>query len=132
MIAVPQIAAYLHLKRGIAAIVAAPDSGFTPSKRHLSEGLAKQMEISGETWTYSTQKGGASLTNPRRRFSVFVADDATRNAFFTPTELLAYLRAFTSLENLNQVVVDMWLTRAAMQGLVQEVAEPRGHWRLSP
>jgi hypothetical protein len=130
MIETRQIAAYLHLKRGIAAVVAAPGSGFQASRRELSEGLAKQMEIAGESWTYSTQKGGCSFTSPRRRFSVFVADDPARNAYFTSAELLAYLRAFTSLENLNQLVVDTWLTRAAMRGEVAEVPDVRGHWRL--
>lgn len=130
MIDIRQIAAYLHLKRGIAAVVQAPNSGFQPSRRELSEGLAKQMEIGGESWTYSTQKGGCSFTSPRRRFSVFIADDRTRNAYFTASELLGYLRAFTSLENLNQLVVDTWLTRAAMQGQVAEVADVRGHWCL--
>ncbi len=130
MLEARQIAAYLHLKRGIAAVVAAPGSGFQSSKRELSEGLAKQMDIAGESWTYCTQKGGCSFTSPRRRFSVFVADDARRNAYFTSAELLAYLRAFTSLENLNQLVVDTWLTRVAMQGVVAEVPDMRGHWRL--
>jgi len=130
MIELRQIAAYLHLKRGIAAVVMAPNSGFQPSRRELSEGLAKQMDICGESWTYSTQKGGCSFTSPRRRFSVFIADDATRHGYFTAAELLAYLRAFTSLENLNQLVIDTWLTRAAMQGQVAEVHEVRGHWRL--
>lgn len=130
MIDIRQIAAYLHLKRGIAALVAAPDSGFQSSRRELSEGLAKQMDIGGESWTYSTQKGGCSFTSPRRRFSVFIADDAARHAYFTADELLAYLRAFTALDNLNHLVVDTWLTRAAMQGLVAEVPQVRGHWRL--
>ena len=132
MIEVQQIAAYLHLKRGISALVAAPDSGFQSSKRELSEGLARHMELAGEKWTYSTQKGGYSFTNPRRRFSVFVADDAVRNAYFTSTELLAYLLAFTSLENLNQMVVDTWLIRAAMQRIVEEVPGVSRHWRLIP
>ena len=130
MLDIRQIAAYLHLKRGIAALVSAPDSGFQPSRRELSEGLAKQMEIGGESWTYSTQKGGCSFTSPRRRFSVFIADDGTRNAYFTAAELLGYLRAVTSLENLNQLVIDTWLTRAAMHGLVAEVPGVRGHWCL--
>jgi hypothetical protein len=130
MLETRQIAAYLHLKRGIAAVVAAPGSGFQASRRELSEGLAKTMEIAGESWTYSTQKGGCSFTSPRRRFSVFVADDSARNAYFTSAELLAYLRAFTSLENLNQLVVDTWLTRAAMGGEVAEVPGVRGHWQL--
>lgn len=130
MIEPRQIAAYLHLKRGIAAVVAAPDSGFQASRRHLSEGLARQMEICGELWSYSTQPGGYAFTSPRRRFSVFIADDPARHQLFTPAELLAYLRAFTALENLNQLVVETWLTRAAMQGVVAEADGVRGHWRL--
>jgi len=131
MIEARQIAAYLHLKGAITAVVSAPGGGFQTSKRELSEGLARQMDIAGESWTYSSQKGGYSFTSPRRRFSVFIADDATRNAYFTSAELLGYLRAFTSLENLNQLVVDMWLTHAAMQKMVEEVPSLRGHWSLT-
>lgn len=128
MIELSQIAAYLRLKRDIAAMVAAPGSGFEPSRRHLSEGLARSMPIAGEDWTYATAKGGYSFTNPRRRFSVFVDDDPTRGATFTAPELLAYLRAFTALEELNLLVVDMWLTRSAMRG---EVEQTTGGWRLT-
>ena len=86
------------------------------------------MTIAGEEWTYSTAKGGYSFTNPRRRFSVFVADQAGGGATFTSPELLGYLRAFTALEELNQLVIDMWLTRAAMRG---QVSEATGGWRLN-
>ena len=127
MIEVSQIAAYLRLKREIAAQVAEPDSGFQASRRHLSEGLARSMPIAGEDWTYATAKGGYTFTNPRRRFSVFVAEDGSANGGFTSPELLGYLRAFTALEELNQMVIDMWLTRAAMRGEVEQVA---GGWRL--
>jgi hypothetical protein len=127
MIEVSQIAAYLRLKREIAAQVAEPDSGFQASRRHLSEGLARTMPIAGEDWTYATAKGGYTFTNPRRRFSVFVAEAGGANDGFTSPELLGYLRAFTALEELNQMVIDMWLVRAAMRGEVEQVA---GGWRL--
>lgn len=127
MIELSQIAAYLHLKQEIATAVAQPDSGFQESRRHASEGLARSMTIAGEEWTYSTAKGGYSFTNPKRRFSVFVSDGPSRPATFTSPELLGYLRAFTALEELNQLVIDMWLTRAAMRGQVVEAA---GGWRL--
>ncbi|MBA3698909.1 MAG: hypothetical protein H0W78_08645 [Planctomycetes bacterium] len=127
MIEVSQIAAYLRLKREIAAQVAEPDSGFEASRRHLSEGLARSMPIAGEDWTYATAKGGYTFTNPRRRFSVFVADAPSANEGFTAAELLGYLRAFTALDELNQLVVDMWLVRAAMRGQVEQVG---AGWRL--
>lgn len=127
MIEVSQIATYLRLKREIAAQVAEPDSGFQSSRRHLSEGLARSMPIAGEDWTYATAKGGYTFTNPRRRFSVFVAEDGGANDSFTSPELLGYLRAFTALEELNQMVIDMWLVRAAMRGEVEQVT---GGWRL--
>ena len=130
MIEVAQVAAYLRLKLAVAAAVHAPDSGFEPSRRELSEGLARTMPIAGESWVYSTQKGGYSFTAPRRRFSVFVADDPAQHAVFTAGELLAYLRAFTALGDLNEIVVDMWLTRAAMRGDVEEASGLRGCWRL--
>jgi hypothetical protein len=127
MIELSQIAAYLRLKREIAGLVAEPDSGFQASRRHLSEGLARSMPIAGEDWTYATAKGGYTFTNPRRRFSVFVADAPASNEGFTAQELLGYLRAFTALEELNQLVVDMWLVRAAMRGEVEQVGTL---WRL--
>lgn len=127
MIEVSQIAAYLRLKREIATQVAEPESGFQASRRHLSEGLARSMPIAGEDWTYATAKGGYTFTNPRRRFSVFVAEDGGVNDAFTSPELLGYLRAFTALEELNQMVIDMWLVRAAMRG---EVVQVTGGWRL--
>lgn len=127
MIELSQIAAYLRLKRQIAALAAEPDSGFQTSRRHLSEGLARSMPIAGEDWTYATAKGGYTFTNPRRRFSVFVAEDAAANDGFTSPELLGYLRAFTALEELNQLVIDMWLVRAAMRG---EVEQRGSTWRL--
>jgi hypothetical protein len=127
MIELSQIAAYLRLKRQIAALAAEPDSGFEASRRHLSEGLARSMSIAGEDWTYATAKGGYTFTNPRRRFSVFVAEDAAANEGFTAQELLGYLRAFTALEELNQLVVDMWLVRAAMRREVEQVG---AIWRL--
>ncbi len=130
MIEIAQIAAYLRLKAQVAAAVSAPESDFEPSRRQLSEGLARTMTIAGETWTYSTQKGGYSFTAPRRRFSVFVADDSAQHAVFTAGELLAYLRAFTALDDLNEIVVDMWLTRAAMRGEVEEASGHRGCWCL--
>lgn len=130
MIELTQVAAYLRLKSQVAAWVAAPGSGFEPSRRELSEGLARTMDIAGETWTYSTQKGGYSFSAPRRRFSVFIADDPAQHAVFTASELLAYLRAFTALDNLNEIVVDMWLTRAAMRGMVAEAPGLRGCWHL--
>jgi len=128
MIELSQIAAYLRLKREIAAHVAEPESGFQASRRHLSEGLARSMPIAGEDWTYATAKGGYTFTNPRRRFSVFVAENQTANAHFTSPELLGYLRAFTALEELNQMVIDMWLTRATIRGEVEQVT---GGWRLA-
>ena len=128
MIELSQIAAYLRLKYEIAAIVSQPDSGFQASRREMSEGLARSMTIAGESWTYATAKGGYSFTSPRRRFSVFVADDPARHSIFTSPELLGYLRAFTALAELNQLVIDMWLTRAAMRG---EVLEASGGWRLA-
>ena len=130
MIEPAQVAAYLRLKSQVAVWVASPGSGFEPSRRELSEGLARTMDIAGETWTYSTQKGGYSFTAPRRRFSVFIADDPAQHAVFTASELLAYLRAFTALDDLNEIVVDMWLTRAAMRGVVAEAHGLRSCWRL--
>jgi hypothetical protein len=127
MIEPSQIAAYLRLKREIAAAVAVPGNGFRPSGRQLSEGLARTMDIAGESWTYSTAKGGYTFTSPRRRFSVFIGDPPAPQEVFTSPELLGYLRAFTSLEDLNQLVVDMWLVRASMRGEVQEAP---GGWRL--
>ena len=128
MIELSQIAAYLRLKYEIVVAIAQPDSDFQPSRREMSEGLARSMTIAGESWTYSTAKGGYSFTSPRRRFSVFVADDPARHSTFTSPELLGYLRAFTALAELNQLVIDMWLTRAAMRG---EVLEATGGWRLA-
>jgi hypothetical protein len=121
MIALTQIATYVQLKRTIAQVVADPNSGFQASRRHLSEGLARSMLIADEEWTYATSKGGYTFTHPRQRFSVFVAEDPRANTGFTAQELLGYLRAMTALEELNQVVIDMWLVRAAMRGDVQQV-----------
>lgn len=126
------LASYLDLKQRIAAAISVPESGFVPSQRHASEGLAKHLEIGGESWTYATHPGGYAFTNARRRFMVVVSEDDARNRTFTAPELLAYLGAFTVHENLNQLVVDMWLVRAEMAGLVQPAEGLRGHWRLAP
>lgn len=128
MIELSQIAAYLRLKYEIVVAITQPDSDFQPSRREMSEGLARSMIIAGESWTYSTAKGGYSFSSPRRRLSVFVADDPARHSTFTSPELLGYLRAFTALAELNQLVIDMWLTRAAIRG---EVLEATGGWRLA-
>jgi hypothetical protein len=128
MIEVSQLAAYLRLKRAIAAVVMDPGSGFQASRRHLSEGLARSLVIAGEEWTYATAKGGYTFTNPRQRFSVFVAEEPTANGGFTARELLGYLRAATALEELNQLAVDMWMVRAAMRG---EVRQADGAWHLA-
>lgn len=128
MIELSQIAAYLRLKYEIVMAIAQPDSDFQPSRREMSEGLARSIIIAGESWTYSTAKGGYSFSSPRRRLSVFVADDPARHSTFTSPELLGYLRAFTALAELNQLVIDMWLTRAAIRG---EVLEATGGWRLA-
>ena len=130
MIEITQVVAYLRIKSQVAVWVASPGSGFEPSRRELSEGLARTMDIAGEIWTYSTQKGGYSFTAPRRRFSVFISDDPAQHAVFSAGELLAYLRAFTALDDLNEIVVDMWLTRAAMRGEVAEMPGLRGCWCL--
>lgn len=127
MIALSEIAAYLKLKRTIAEVVADPDSGFQASRRHLSEGLSRSMTIADEEWTYATATGGYSFTHPRQRFSVFVAEDPRANAGFTAQELLGYLRAKTALGELNQLVIDMWLVRAAMR---QEVRQVGRIWHL--
>lgn len=129
MIEPAQIRQYLALKRRLAAAVADPDaSGFRPSQREVSEGLAKSLTLDGETWTYSTDKGGYRFSNGRRRFSVFVAEGGTDAHTFTSMELVGWLAAFTGLQNINQMVVDLWLVKAAMAGAVREAPAPRGHW----
>ncbi len=132
MIEPAQIRQYLSLKRRLAAVVADPgSSGFAGTRRELSEGLAKTCTLDGETWTYSTEKGGYRFSNGRRRFSVFVAEGGAAADAFSSPELVGWLAAFTGLQNVNQMVVDLWLVRAAMNGVVREADELRGHWRLS-
>jgi len=131
MIEPAQIRQYLALKRRLAAAVADPTtSGFRPSQREVSEGLAKSITLDGEIWTYSTDKGGYRFSNGRRRFSVVVADHGATADTFTSAELVGWLAAFTGLQNVNQLVVDLWLVKAAMQGVVREAATPRAHWLL--
>lgn len=131
MIEPAQIRQYLALKRRLAAAVADPAaSGFRPSQREVSEGLAKSITLDGETWTYSTEKGGYRFSNGRRRFSVVVAEGGTDANTFTSAELVGWLAAFTGLQNVNQMVVDLWLVKAAMQGVVREAPTPRAHWQL--
>jgi len=131
MIEPAQIRQYLNLKRRLAAVVADPGtSGFAGTRRELSEGLAKTCSVDGETWTYSTEKGGYRFSNGRRRFSVFVAEGGAAAGAFTSPELVGWLAAFTGLQNVNQMVVDLWLVRAAMNGVVREANDLRGHWRL--
>ncbi len=130
MIDRPLLNAYVDLKQRIAAAIAVPESGFQPSLRHASEGLAKCFAIDGEAWTYATHPGGYAFTNPERGFAVVVSEEASRNTAFTATELVAYLGAFAGHRNLNQLVVDMWLVRAEMEGLVQPAAGAPGHWRV--
>lgn len=130
MIDRPLLDAYVDLKQRIAAAIAVPESGFQPSMRHASEGLAKHFEIDGETWTYATHPGGYAFTNAERGYAIVVSEDPARNGAFTSTELVAYLGAFAGHKNLNQLVVDMWLVRAEMEGLVESAEGVPGHWRV--
>jgi hypothetical protein len=128
MISLSQLANYLRLKQDIALFIADPSNGFQESRRHLSEGLSRSLTMKQEFWSYSTQPGGYAFTNERQRFSVFVADDSARNTCFTSQELVAYLRANTTLHDINQMVVDMWLTHAAIRG---EVVRGSHGWMLA-
>jgi len=128
MIALAQLASYLQLKQDIANFIADPASGFQESRRHLSEGLSRSLTMHQETWSYSTQPGGYTFSNERHGYSVFVAVDPVRNARFTSKELVAYLRANTTLHEINQLVVDMWLTHAAIRG---EVTHSGQGWTLT-
>ncbi len=121
---------YIRLKQRIADAITVPDSGFRPSLRHASEGLAKSFSIDGESWSYATHPTGYAFTNGERGYSVIVSDEAARNTAFTSTELVAYLSAFTEHKNLNQLVVDMWLVRAEMEGMVQSAPGLPGHWHV--
>ena len=115
-----QIQAYLRLKTDIANFITHPDSGFQESRRHLSEGLARSMLIHDEEWTYSTKSGGYTFTNPKHRFSIFIAEQGHVENHFTTEELVNYLQAFTQLQDINSMVVDTWLTHMAMRGEVQQ------------
>ncbi len=124
------LGAYIDLKQRIAEAITVPNSGFRPSMRHASEGLAKSFTVAGEIWSYSTHPNGYAFTNGERGYSVIVSDEPERNAAFTSTELVAYLSAFTEHKNLNQLVVDMWLVRAEMEGVVQSAPGLPGHWQV--
>ncbi len=128
MIALTQLASYLRLKQEIAKFIADPASGFQESRRHLSEGLSRSLTMFQENWSYNTQPGGYTFSHERHRYSVFVAVDPVRNAHFTSQELVSYLRANTTLHEINQLVVDMWLTHAAIRG---EVTHSGHGWMLT-
>jgi hypothetical protein len=121
MINSTQIKAYLRLKQDITHFIADPTNGFQSSRRHVSEGLAHSLTMHAEEWVYSTQPGGYSFSNHRHRFSVFISEAPSPPGYFTTQELVNYLRAYTALEDLNQMVVDTWLTHAAMRGDVVQV-----------
>jgi hypothetical protein len=127
MIALSQLATYLRLKQELAAFIADPASGFQETPRHLSEGLSRTLIFHQESWSYSTQPGGYSFSSERGRFSVFVANDLALNRRFTSQELVAYLSGNTTLREINQLVIDMWLTHAAIRG---EVTQEGAGWVL--
>lgn len=126
MIDADLVARYLGMKRRLHAAIADSGSGFQPSRRELSEGLAKTIDLDGETWTYSTQGEGYAFTHPRRRFRVVIG--ATSLDTVTSAEILGYLQAFTTHQNLNQLVVDMWLLKAVRAGVLAEA----GHGAFRP
>jgi hypothetical protein len=128
MIALSQLASYLRLKQDIAKFIANPASGFQESRRHLSEGLSRSLTMFQETWSYNTQPGGYSFSHDQHHYSIFVANDPVRNARFTSQELVSYLRTNTTLKEINQLVVDMWLTHAAIRG---EVTNAGQGWTLT-
>lgn len=124
------IRAYLALKQRVAAALADPASGFRPTRRGATEGLARVCEIGGERWTYASEAGGYGFTHPAGRVRVFIADDPARNGCCTAAELLGWLRGRTAHGRLNQFVVDNWLLRAATAGMVEPVPGVPGGWRL--
>jgi hypothetical protein len=127
MIDYEQLNHYLRTKQRIAEIINDPNSGFEPSRRHLSEGLAHSMTIADQEWTYSTQTGGYSFTHPEQRYHIFIANDAAKNSYLTTNEIVGFLRSFPPTEQINALVVDTWMTRAAMRG---EVVPVPGGWRV--
>jgi hypothetical protein len=131
MIDPEQLRQYLQLKRRLAAAVENPDvSGFEPSRRGFSEGLAKPFDLDGEAWTYATDGKGYRFSNAKRRFSVFVLADGSDREAFTSAELVGWLSAFTRHQNINQMVIDLWLVKAAGNGLVEDHPSVRGGFRL--
>ncbi len=130
MLDAARIADYLALKRRLAVAISDPVTGFQPSLRERSEGLAKPCEIDGETWTYATVVDGYSFSSPDGSLSVTVSPDAGRNAVFTSTELAGWLRAGGGHDNITAFVVDNWLMRAEMANAVERSSDQRGCWRL--
>ncbi len=130
MLDAARIADYLAIKRRLASAIADPQSGFQPSMRERSEGLAKACDIDGETWTYATASSGYAFSSPDGSLSVTVSPDARRNACFTSTELAAWLRAGGGHDNITAFVVDNWLMRAEMAKTVERAKDQRGCWQL--
>lgn len=130
MIEPSEIGDYVGQKRRIAGAVRAPDSAFSPMPDHLSEGLAQEFPVDGESWTYSPVRGGFDFAAPDGARRVFVADDPMRDQAFTARELLGWLRGHPRHANINQIALDAWLQLAAMAGVVEQAPGLPGHWRL--
>ncbi|HYE04309.1 MAG TPA: hypothetical protein VEL07_02200 [Planctomycetota bacterium] len=125
-----RIADYLATKARLAAAISDAASGFQPSMRERSEGLARSCSIDGELWTYSTTVNGYSFSSPDGALSVTVSPDAGRNACFTSDELANWMRAGGGHDNITAFVVDNWLMRAEMEQAVERAPDQRGCWRL--
>ncbi|MFW5751445.1 MAG: hypothetical protein ACOCZK_07340 [Planctomycetota bacterium] len=131
MIRTADIRDYLALKRAIAAEVFAPDSAFQPSRRELSEGLARDIEVNDEQWSYSAGQRGYVFTNPRRRFSVVISEDRAANDYFTSDELARYLQCYTTTENITDLLVDNWCAMACRDGLLERRGPTQVAYRLA-
>ncbi|MBA3845645.1 MAG: hypothetical protein H0X45_03245 [Planctomycetes bacterium] len=130
MLDAARIADYLAIKARLATAITESASGFQPSLRERSEGLAKACEISGEVWTYATAAHGYAFSSPDGSLSVTVSPDAGRNTCFTSDELANWLRAGGGHDNITAFVVDNWLMRAEMAQAVERAPDQRGCWRL--
>lgn len=119
---------FLRLKRRLGRVVLDGSDGFAPSKRELSEGLARSLVIDGERWTYSPERHGYRFSCPRGRLSIFVTDDQADHDQFTANELTDYLQNHTTHERINAIVVDHWLIRAVQHGLCKPVPHRPGYY----
>lgn len=131
MIDAHTLSQYVKLKQRLIAVVSDPQaSGFQHSQREFSEGLARSIDVDGEPWTYSSVHNGYSFSHSRRRFRVTVPRSAPSPSAFTGAEILGYLQAFTAHERLNQLVVDMWLLKAAQAGIICDAPGVPGGFTL--